>query len=92
MDSKILKDSKLADLSLSLFNITEQVQNIPGASLNSGNVELDLSNFADEAEVILAKFGAEVATVTVADQVATLDFTSAVTDSDIVEIVVRIKL
>jgi hypothetical protein len=91
MDSKNIADPRLADLVLSTYLVCAAVQDIPGASIDSGNVELDLSKFdeEDEATVVLAEFGTEVASVSVASGVATLDFTSGVTASDVVKIYVK---
>ena len=94
MDSKLLKNSRLADLSLSTQEIVAAVQDIPGASIVSDNVELDLSEFADEAAVVLAELpsAGEVAAVSVASGIATLDFTTAVSASDIIRVYVKLAL
>lgn len=92
MDSKIVKDARLADLILKTESVVAAVSNIPGATINSDNVELELSNFGDNASVVLAKFGSEVASITVAGTVATLDFTSAVSASDVIEVHVALDL
>lgn len=96
MDSKLNLDSRMADLDLSTTVITAAVQDIPGASIDSGNVELDLTKFAasGEASVVLAEVpsAGEVATVTVASDVATLDFTSAVSASDVVRVTIKRSL
>lgn len=96
MDSKLNLDSRMADLDLSTTVITAAVQDMPGASINAGDVELDMSKFAPsgEASVVLAEFPAssEVASVSVAADVATLDFTSAVTASDVIRVTVKRSL
>ena len=89
MDSKNLKNPRLADLSLSTQVVTAAVQDIPGASINAGNVELELSNFGENAEVALAESAGEIATVSVVGTVATLDFASALTDASILRVTVR---
>ncbi len=89
MDSKNLKNPRLADLSLSTQVVTAAVQDIPGASINAGNVELELSNFGENAEVVLAESAGEIATVSVVGTVATLDFASALTDASILRVTVR---
>lgn len=92
MDSKLANDPRLADLLLASDHLAAKVSDIPGASIVSDDVELDLSKYADEAEVVLAKFGSEVATVTVVGSIATLNFASAVTDSDVIELDLKRKL
>lgn len=96
MDSKLNLDSRMADLDLSTTVITAAVQDIPGAAINTGNVELDMTKFAKsgEASVVLAEVPStgEVASVSVAGDVATLDFTSAVSASDVVRVTVKRSL
>lgn len=89
MDSKNLKNARLADLILSSYTFAAKVQDIPGASINSDNVEITLAEFGDDAEVIEARFGTEVATLSESSGVATLDFTSAVSASDVIQISVK---
>ena len=89
MDSKNLKNPRLADLVLSSFTFAAKVSDIPGASIVSDNVEITLAEFSDDAEVIEARFGAEIARLSLAAGVATLDFTSAVTASDVILISVK---
>ena len=89
MDSKNLKNSRLADLVLSSFTFAAKVSEIPGASIVSDNVEITLAEFGDDAEVIEARFGTEVATLSESSGIATLDFTSAVTASDVILISVK---
>ena len=89
MDSKNLKNPRLADLCLSTQVVTAAVQDIPVASINAGNVELELSNFGENAEVVLAESAGEIATVSVVGTVATLDFASALTDASILRVTVR---
>lgn len=94
MDSKNVKNPRLADLLLGSYHLAAKVEEIPGASIVSDNVELDLSEFksdADEVEVMQARFGAEIASISVSSGVATLDFTSAVAATDLIEIDVRLK-
>lgn len=92
MDSKIVKDARLADLILRTESVVAAVSDVPGASIVSDNVELELANFGEDAEVVIAQVNGEVATVSVSGTVATLDFTSAVTASDIMEVSVKLKL
>ena len=86
MDSKLISDSRLADLVLSSFHLAAKVEEIPGASIDSGNVKLDLSKFGEGAEIKQARFGSEIATLSESSGIATLDFTSAATSSDLIEI------
>jgi hypothetical protein len=89
MDSKNVKNSRLADLLLSSFTFAARVDEIPGASIDSGNVEITLAEFGDSAEVLEARFGAESASLSTAAGVTTLDFTSAVTASDVIQLSVK---
>lgn len=89
MDSKNIKNSRLADLVLSCFTFAAKVSDIPGASIVSDNVEIVLAEFGDSAEVVEARFGTEVATLSESSGVATLDFTSAVAASDVILISVK---
>ena len=89
MDSKNLSNPRLADLILSTYTFAAQVQEIPGAAINSGNVEITLAEFGDDAEVVEARFGTEVATLSESAGVATLDFTSAAAASDVIMLTVR---
>jgi hypothetical protein len=89
MDSKNVKNPRLADLLLSSYTFAAKVSDIPGASIVSDNVELVLAEFGDDAEVVEARFGTEVASLSEAAGVATLDFTSAVTASDVIQVSVR---
>lgn len=92
MDSKIVKDARLADLILRTETVVAAVQDIPGADIDSANATIELSNFGEDAEVVIAKCAGEIATVTVSGTVATLDFTSAVTAASIVEVTVKLKI
>jgi len=89
MNSKNIRNPRLADLLLTSYTFAAAVQDIPGASIVSDNVELVLAEFGDDAEVVEARFGTEVATLSEASGVATLDFTSAVTSSDVIQVSVR---
>ena len=89
MDSKNIANSRLADLILSSETFAARVQEIPGASIVSDNVEITLAEFGDDAEVLEARFGAELASLSTASGVTTLDFTSAVTASDVIQISVK---
>ena len=89
MDSKNIVNPRLADLILSSYTFSAAVQDIPGASIVSDNVELVLAEFSDDAQVVEARFGTEVATLSEASGVATLDFASAVTASDVIQISVK---
>lgn len=89
MDSKNLSNPRLADLVLSTFTFAAAVQEIPGSAINAGNVELDLSQFGDDAEVVEARFGSEIASLSEASGIATLDFTSAVSASDVIQLTVK---
>lgn len=96
MDSKLNLDSRMADLDLSTTVITAAVKNIPGASINAGNVELDMTKFAasGEASVVLAELpsAGEVASVSVASDVATLDFTTAADADSVVRVTIKRSL
>jgi hypothetical protein len=93
MDSKLLKESRLADLSLRTELICAAVKDIKGASIDAGNVVLDLSLFGPLAVVVLARSGAEIATVTqTAGVTATLDFAAANTTASIIEVYVKLDL
>ena len=89
MDSKNLKNARLSDLVLSSFTFAAAVSDIPGASIVTGNVEIVLAEFGDSAEVIEARSGTEVASLSESAGVATLDFTSAVTASSVILISVK---
>jgi hypothetical protein len=94
MDSKNVVDPRLADLLLGSYHLAAVVSDIPGASIVSDNVELDLSKFksdTDEVEVVQARFGSEIASISETSGVATLDFTSVVAATDLIEIDVRVK-
>lgn len=86
MDSKNVKNPRLADLLVSTYHLPAVVDEIPGAEINAGNVEITLAELGEEAEIIQARFGSEIASLSEAAGVATLDFTSAVTASDVIEI------
>lgn len=94
MDSKLIKDSRLADLVLATDQVCAAVQDIPGASIVSDNVELELAKFGDSVSVVLAELpsAGEVASVSVSSGVATLDFTTAVTASDVIKVYVKREL
>lgn len=88
-----LKDGPLKDVIISSISLCRVVSEIPGASINSGNVVLDLSKFGPSASVVLARVGTELASITQTDGVtATLDFSSAATAASILEVFVKIKL
>jgi hypothetical protein len=89
MDSKNLSNPRLADLLLTSYTFAAAVQDIPGASINSGNVEITLAEFGDDAEVVEARFGTEVATLSESAGVATLDFTSVAAETDVIQLSVR---
>jgi len=89
MDSKNISNSRLADLLLSSETFAAKVSDIPGASIVSDNVELVLAEFGDDAEIVEARFGAEIASLSEAAGVATLDFTSAVSATDVIQVSVR---
>lgn len=89
MDSKNLKNSRLADLIVSTYTFAAKVEEIPGSAIASDNVELTLAEFGDDAEVVEARFGTEYASLSEAAGVATLDFTSAVTASDVIQVTVK---
>jgi hypothetical protein len=89
MDSKNIKNPRLADLLLSSETFAAKVEEIPGASIVSDNVEITLAEFGDDAEIIEARFGTEVASLSEAAGVATLDFTSAVAATDVIQVSVR---
>jgi hypothetical protein len=89
MDSKNVKNARLADLLLSSFTFAAQVQDIPGAAIDTGNVEITLAEFGDAAEVLEARFGTEVASLSTAAGVTTLDFTSAVAADDVILLSVK---
>lgn len=92
MDSKNIKNPRLADLLLSSYSFAARVEEIPGAVINAGNVEITLAEFGDDAEVVEARFGTEVASLSEASGVATLDFTSAVSESDVISIAVKLPV
>lgn len=92
MDSKNVKNPRLADLLLSTQVVTAAVKDIPGASINAGNVDLDLAEFGEGATVVLAEAAGEIASVSVSGTVATLDFASAATDATIVRVAVKQEL
>lgn len=96
MDSKLNLDSRMADLDLSTTVITAAVSDIPGAVINAGNVELDMTKFdqSGEASVVLGELpsAGEVASLSVSGDTATLDFTSAVTASDVIRVTIKRSL
>ena len=92
MDSKLVKDSRLADLLLANTPLSAVVSEIPGASIVTGNVALDLSKFGPNASVVIARIGSEIASVSVLAEVATLDFTSVATSASILEVVIKLEL
>lgn len=89
MDSKNIKDGRLADLALRTQLICAAVKDIPGASIDSANVVIDLSLFGDNASVVLARVGDEIASVSVSGTDATLDFTTDATSASILELFVK---
>lgn len=89
MDSKNIKNPRLADLILSTFTFAAQVQDIPGASIDSGNVLITLAEFGPDAEVVEARLADESASLSVAAGVATLDFTSAATAASVILLTVK---
>jgi hypothetical protein len=92
MDSKIVVDNRLADLILKTETVVSVIADIPGASIVSDNVELDLSKFGEGASVVIAKCNDETATVSVSGTTATLDFTSAVAATDVLEVSVKLDI
>lgn len=93
MDSKIVKDARLADLVLKTVGVCAKVSDIPGASIVSDNVELEMSKFGDDAEAVFAISDAgEIASISHASGVATIDFTTAVTASSVINVCVKLKL
>ena len=94
MDSKNVKDGQLGNVLLESFAMCRQVKDIPGASIDgSDNVVLDLSKWGPSAEVVLARVGAELATITqTAGDSAELDFASAATAASFLELFVKIPL
>jgi len=93
MDSKIVKDGRLADLILATETVVAAINDIPGASIDgSDNCVIDLTKFGEGASVVLAKAAGEIATVSVSGTDATLDFTSAVSASSILELSVKLDI
>lgn len=98
MDSKNLKNSKLADLVLKRFHVHAKVNEIPGASIVSNNAVIDLKEFGPDASVFAAYFlladgtAIERAAVTVVGTVATLNFTTNVALTDVIDVYVDLKL
>ena len=92
MDSKNLKDGLLADAFLASGFMVRKVKDIRGASIDSDNVVLDLSKFGPGAEVVFARIGTEIASLSQVDQDATLDFVSAATVESVLELSFKIKL
>lgn len=93
MDSKNLKDGRLADLALKSYFFAAQVKDIPGAAIDgSDNVTIDLSKFDEGASVVLARIGSELASISTVDETATLDFASAATETSVLELAVAIEL
>lgn len=97
MDSKLNVDSRLADLDLKTTVITAVVGDIPGSSIVTDNVVLDMTKFAPtgEAEVIscelmLVGVGTnETGAITNAGDVYTANFTAAATVASIVRVTVK---
>jgi len=92
MDSKNVKDGQLSNVILESGFLVRKVKDIPGASIVSDNVELDLSKFGPNAEIIFARVGSEIASLSEVDDVATLDFASAATVESVLELSFKIKL
>lgn len=92
MDSKNVKNPRLADLLLKTYHLAADVQDIPSAEIVSDNVEITLAELGEGAEIIQARFGSEIATISESSGVATLDFTSAVTATDLIEIDFKLEL
>ncbi len=97
MDAKNLKNSRLADLVLKRYHVHAKVSEIPGASIVSDNVVIDLAEFGADAVVFDAYFRSAVdaiekATVTLSGTEATLNFTSAVAASDTIDLYVDLDI
>ena len=96
MDSKLNVDSRMADLDLRSTTITAVVSDIPGASINAGDLVIDMTKFAasGEAEMIACELilvaGNITATVTNVGDDFTADFgATAVTATDVVRLSVK---
>jgi hypothetical protein len=97
MDAKNLKNSRLADLVLKRYHVHAKVSEIPGASIVSDNVVIDLAEFGADAVVFDAYFRSaadaiEKATVTLSGTEATLNFTSNVAASDTIDLYVDLDI
>lgn len=93
MDGKNVKDGQLGNLILESRFFVREVKDIPGASIVSDNVELDLSKWGPSAEVVFARVGSELASISqTAGDTATLDFASAATSASILELSVKVPL
>lgn len=92
MDSKIVKDARLADLVLKTVDVCAKVSDIPGASISGTDVLLDMSKFGDDADVLVARIGSEEASsISVVAGVATIAFTAPAL-TDVIEVSVHLKL
>lgn len=95
MSSKLNVDSGMANLELSTSTITAAVADIPGASIVTDNVVIDMTKFAPtgEAELIAAELilvaGNQTATITSSGDDFTADFTAAATTASIVRLTVK---
>ena len=92
MDAKNITNSRLADLVLKRTLVHAKGSEIPGASIVSDNLVIDMDEFGEGALVFDAYFGAEKASVSYSGSVATLDFTSAVALTDTFDIFVDTDL
>lgn len=92
MTTKIFKNAAASDLALKSPFLVAAVSDFPGASIDSGNVLLDLSQYGDNASVVLARIGDELASISVSGTVATLDFTSVATLASTLELALKLDL
>ena len=98
MDSKNIKNSRLADLSVSTQIIVAAVSDIPGASIDTDNVVIDLLQFgeAGESAVVSGELilvaGNQTATLSLSVDDATLDFVAAATTASIIRVVIKQNL
>ena len=89
MDSKNVKNPRLANLLLSSLTLAAAVQDIPGAVINSGNVEITLSEFGPNAQVIEARFEDEIASLSETAGVATLNFATGLTATSVILVSIK---
>ena len=97
MDSKIVKDARLADLVLKTVEVCAKVSDIPGASIDTDNVVLDMSKFGEDAVALFAiddlgEVIVDADGITNSAGSATLDFAQAQTVSKIIKVCVQLKL